>query len=134
MSTHTSSIRRTYRITIDIEAMISAEPLETPNGNSEHLHYYQALFQSLQAHPALLDRVLRTAAMDSLKEANTMIKAEYGWERASEEPPLHVAIAALEPEAQAYFSEEVEAGINEIYVDGYRARVKQFHISKIDTV
>ena len=33
-------MRQTYRVTIDIEAMISAEPLETPNVNSEHLRYY----------------------------------------------------------------------------------------------
>ena len=78
--------------------------------------------------------MLRSAALDSLKEANKMSEAEYGWERALKEPPLHVAIAELVPEVQAYFSEEIEAGINAIYVDSYQAEVKQFRVSKIDSV
>ena len=134
MPAHTTSIRQTYRITIDIEAMISAEPLETPNVNSEHLRYYQALLQSLQTHPSLLDQVLRSAAIDSLQEASKMIEAEYGGERAFKEPPLNRAVAELETEVQAYFSEEIEAGINVTYVDSYRTEVKQFRVSKIDNV
>ena len=101
MSAHTTSIRQTYRVTIDIEAMISAEPLETPKVNSEHLRYYQALLQSLQTHPSLLDQVLRSAAVDSLKEASKMIEAEYGWERAFKEPPRHIAIAELKSKEDA---------------------------------
>ncbi len=55
MATQTPSlVRRTFRITVDVETIITAEPRETLSNGPEDEHYHQALVQHLLAHPPVL--------------------------------------------------------------------------------
>src|SRR5205823_9703852 len=114
-------IRRRFRISIDVETTIKAAPDDTGKG----IQYYQAFIQQLLAHPKILDQLLHSSAVDALKGARKMIALEYGWEKISDQQLLQPIIDQLEPAAQAYFVEEIEAGIPVYDFDGYEATVKQ---------
>ena len=132
MATQTPSLmRRTFRITIDVETIVTAESRETPCDGPEGKRYHQALVQHLLAHPPVLRQLLRSSAVAALMPAKKMLEAEYGWGRTSEQQLLQPLIAELEPAAQAYFTGELEEGATVYYFDGYEATIKQFGMTEL---
>ncbi len=121
-------VRRRFRISVDVETTINA----APDGTPECVQSYQAFVQRLLAHPKLLDHLLRGAAVDALKGAEKMIASEYGWDRISDQQLLQPMIEQLEPAAQTFFIEEIEAGVPVYYFDGYEATVKQWSMKELD--
>ena len=111
MTTTTPSlVRRTFRISVDIETTVMASPREMMSDGKTHERYYQALVQHLLAHPPALRDLLRASAVEALLEAKTLLEAEYGWGKTSAQQVLQPISAELEPAAQAYFIEELEDG------------------------
>ena len=132
MSTQTPSlVRRTFRITVDVETIVTTEPRETLGNGPEDERYHQALVQHLLAHPPALCQLLRSSAVEALLPAKKMLEAEYGWGRSSDQQLLQPIIAELEPAAQAYFTEELEDGATVYYFDGYAATIKQFGMTEV---
>lgn len=131
MSIHPSIVRRTFRLTVDVETTISAEADETTLSHPEHTQFHQALMQQLLAHPTLLDQLLRASAVTALKPAQKMFAAEFGWGRTSEQQLLGLVIEKLEPAAQVYFTEEFEDGVSFYLFDGYRATIKHFNMTEL---
>ena len=132
MSTPSPLVRRTFRITIDIETTIDPESHDKASHLPEGPRYQQALVQGLLAHPEVLHQLLRACAVDALKPTSKLLEAEYGWGRASDQQLLQPLIAELEPAAQAYFTEELEEGASVYYVECYKTTVKRFGMSELD--
>lgn len=132
MSSHPPLVRRTFRITFDIETTLDAQTPDCATHPQEGARYQQALVQSLHAHPAILRQLLRSWAVDALKPASKLLEAEYGWGRASEQQLLHMVMAELEPAAQAYFTEELEEGASAYYVEGTEATIKRFSMIELN--
>src|SRR5258706_16046693 len=124
MSTHSPLVRRTFRITIDVETTIDPESHGLAPHPPEGTRYQQALVQSLLAHPEVLHQFLRACAVDALTPARKVLEAEYGWGRASDQELLEPIIAAMEPAAQAYFTEKLGEGPPTDCLDGRAAIVK----------
>lgn len=125
-------VLRTFRIIVDIETTVMASPRERLGDGKTHERYYQALVQHLLAHPPALRHLLRASAVEALLEAKTLLEAEYGWGKTSDQQVLQPIIAELEPAAQAYFTEELEDGATVYYVDGCEATVTQFSVAERD--
>jgi hypothetical protein len=132
MLTHSPLVRRTFRITIDIEATIDPESNDRTSHPPEGTRYQQALVQGLQAQPEILLQLLRALAVDALTSSRTLLEAEYGWGRASDQQLLQPIITQLEPAAQAYFTEELEEGASAYYVECSKAIVKRFRMIDLD--
>jgi hypothetical protein len=132
MSTHSSLVRRTFRITIDIETTIDPDSHGLAPHHPERLRYQRALVQSLLAHPGVLQQLLRAFAVVSLKPTSKLLEAEYEWGRASDQQLLQPIIAELEPDAQAYFTEELDGGASAYYFECYKAMVKRFRLIELD--
>lgn len=132
MSIHAPLVRRTFRITVDIETTIGSESHDLTSRGPDNSRHQQALVQGLLARPEVLRQFLRSVAVDALKQANRLIEVEYGWGRASDHQLLQPIIAELEPAAQAYFTEEVEEGVSSVYVDCYEATVNRFGMIELD--
>jgi hypothetical protein len=64
--------------------------------------------------------------------AKTLLEAEYGWGKTSDQQVLQTIISELEPAAQAYFTEELEDGATVYSVDGCEATVTQFSVAELD--
>jgi len=131
-TTTLSLVRRTFRITVDVETILTAKSRETLGDVPEHERYHQALVQHLLAHPPALRHLLRASAVEALLPAKKLLEAEYGWGKTSDQQVLQPIIAELEPTAQAYFTEEVEDGATVYYVDGCEATVTQFSVAELD--
>jgi hypothetical protein len=132
MATQTPSLlRRTFRLTVDVETIVTAEPREPLGNGPEEKDYHQALVQHLLAHPAVLRQLLRSSAVEALLPAKQLLEAEYGWGRSSEQQLLQPLIAELEPAAQAYFTQELEDRATVYYFDGYEATIKQFEMTEV---
>ncbi len=129
MSQKPPLVHRTFRISVDIETILTASPGETSGSCPEHVQFHQALVQRLLAHPKLLDQLLRSCTVDALKGAEKMLAVEY---RVSDQQLLQPMIQELEPAAQAYFMEEIEAGVSVYYFDGYEATVKRVYMTELD--
>jgi hypothetical protein len=132
MSPHSPLVRRTFRITIDIETTIDPESHGLAPHPPEGTRYQQALVQGLLAHPEVLRQFLRALAVDALTPARKLLEAEYGWGRASDQQLLQPIIMDLEPAAQAYFTEELEEGGSVYYFECNAATVKRFGMIELD--
>jgi hypothetical protein len=132
MSTHSPLVRRTFRITIDVETTMDPESHGLAPHPPDGIRYQQALVQGLLAHPKVLHQLLRACAVDALTPARKMLEAEYGWGRATDQQLLQPIIAELEPTARAYFTEELEEGVQAYYVECYEAIVKRFGMIEVD--
>ena len=130
MPTESPLARRTFRLTIDLESTLDQAAEATTSRLSEGVCYQQALVQQLQAHPQVLQHLLRAWAIDALQPIQQLLHTEYGWGRASDQQLLQPIIAELEPAAQAYFTEELEDGAQVYSFDGYTARVKRWRLSE----
>ena len=132
MATQTPSlIQRTFRITVDVETFVAAEPRETLSNGKTDERSHQALMHQLLAHPAVLSQLLRSSAVEALLSAKKLLEAEYGWGRISEQQLLQPLVAELEPAAQAYFTEELEDGATVYSFDGYAATIKQVRMTEV---
>jgi hypothetical protein len=60
------------------------------------------------------------------------LEVEYGWGGSSEHKLLEPIFADLEPDARAYFTEELEGGVSAYYFDGYGATVERSSVAEID--
>jgi len=132
MSTHFPLARRTFRMTIDVEASIDPESYGFSPQLPEELGYQQALVRSLLAHPKVLRQLLRSIAVDALTPGRKLLEAEYGWGRGSDQHLLQPIIETLEPTARAYFTEELEDGASAYYIECYGAAVKRFGMIEIE--
>ena len=133
MATQTSSlVRRTFRITVDVETFLTAEPGEAPDNDKTEERSHQALVHQLLAHPPVLSQLLHSSAVEALLPAKKLLEEEYGWGRISEQQLLQPLVAELEPAAQSYFTEEVEDGASVYSFDGYVATIKQLRMTEVD--
>ena len=126
-------VRKKFRVTIDVEAALAAGPRGgEPPPAPENVPYTRALMERLLARPDLVDRLLRLRAVDATKQAGKALEVEYeGSGGASEDELLEPIFAELEPEAQAYFTEEFEDGARGYYFDGYGATVERVSMTEL---
>ena len=129
----TPIVSKKFRVTIDVEATLASRPrggmlLPSP----EDVCHTGALAERLLAQPELVDRLLRCRAVEVAKQAWKALEAEYGWGEISEDELLGPIFAELEPDARAYFTEELEDGISAYYFDGYDATVERASVAEID--
>ena len=87
--------------------------------------------ERLEVQPELVDRLLRYRAVDALKQAGKALEVEHRETGASEQELLGQLIAELGPEAQAYFTEQLEDDAIGYYFDGYGATVERVSITEI---
>ena len=126
-------VRKKFRVTIDVEATLAAG---SQGGvlppSPEDVSYSKGLMERLLAQPELVDRLLRCRAVEAARRAGRALEAEYGWGDASEHELLGPIFAELEPDARAYFTEELEDGVSAYYFDGYGAAVERASVTEID--
>ena len=126
-------VRKKFRVTIDVEATLASGPQEGMLPYSpEDVSHTKALTERLLAQPDLVDRLLRCRAVEVARQAVKRLEAEYGWGGSSERELLGPIFAKLEPDARAYFTEELEDGPSEYYFDGYDATVERASVALID--
>lgn len=88
MSAKSPLVRRTLRITVDVETTATAPPSETGDARAQQVRFHHALVQRLLAHPKRLDPLLRSPAVEALMPAKKLLEAEYGWGRISDQQLL----------------------------------------------
>ena len=129
----TPIVRKKFRVTIDVEATLASGPEGGMLPSSpEAVAHTEALTERLLAQPELLDRLLRCRAVEVARQAGKALEAEYGWGEISEDELLGPIFAELEPDARAYFTEELEDGVSVCYFDGYDATVERVSVAEID--
>jgi hypothetical protein len=117
MQIHTpSSLKRTFRINIDIEVAFHASP-RAEAGPSAQESYYNELIQALLAHPDVLTKLQRAHAVDMLGSAKRVLASDYGWERHPEQQLLEPVMADMTPAARQYFAEELEDQVSFYCID-----------------
>jgi hypothetical protein len=119
-------VRKKFRVTLDVEATLAAGPRggELPPA-PEIVPHTRALMELLKGRPELVDGLLRSRAVDAIKQAGKALEVERRQSGASEHELLEQISAALDPDARAYFTEELEDGASEYYFDGYGATVER---------
>ena len=127
MSASLPLVRRMFHITLDIEATVDPEPNTQLHEQAEP--YHRVLVQALIAHPEILHQLLRSAAIAELGHARQMLEAEYNKGSMSEQDLLSAVMGHLEPEIQAYFTEEIEDHQSIYLFDGYAASIKRFQMT-----
>src|SRR5919107_2210321 len=129
----TPIVRKKFRVTIDVEATLASRPqggMLPPS--PEGVRHTEALTERLLAQPELVDRLLRCRAVEVARQAGKALEAEYGWGEISEAELLGSIFGELEPDARAYFTEELEDGVSVCYFDGYDATVERVSVAEID--
>jgi len=96
------------------------------------VRHTEALTERLLVQPELIDRLLRRRAVEVARQAGKALEAEYEWGEISEDELLGPIFAELEPDARAYFTEELENGVRVYYFDGYNATVEGASVARID--
>ena len=122
-----TQIQRTYRITIDIVTTSYAQPHDTVY-DVHATHSHLTIMERLQAHPEVLDPLLRSLVISRLDEAKRLLDREYG-SRLPEHELFQPIIAELEPAMQAYLTEELEDGYQAYYFDGFETHVKRYQMT-----
>jgi hypothetical protein len=125
-----TQMHRTYRITIDI----ATTPYAHPPGaeyDARAVRSHMAVMERLQAHPEVLDPLLRSLIISRLDEAKKLLDAEYGC-RISEHDLLRPVIAELESEVQSYLTEELEDGCQVFYFDGFETNLKRYQMRLLE--
>jgi hypothetical protein len=125
--------RKKFRVTIDVEATLDsgAQGRVLPTSPESVLHT-KALTERLLAQPELVERLLCCRAVEVARQAGKALEAEYGWGEISEDELLGPIFAELEPDARAYFTEELEDGASVYYFDGCDATVERASVAQID--
>ena len=125
-----TQMHRTYQITIDIATTSSAYPPGMDH-DARAARSHMAVMERLQAHPEVLDPLLRSLILSRLDEAKKVLDAEYGC-GLSEQELLRPVIAELEPEVQAYLTEELEDGCQLFYFDGFETNLKRYQMRLLE--
>jgi hypothetical protein len=125
-------VRKKFRVTIDVEATLDSGLqggvlLTSPEG----VLHTKALVERLLAQPELVEWLLRCRAVEAARRAGKALEVEYGWGGASEHELLEPIFADLEPDARAYFTEELEDGVSAYYFDGCGATVERASLAEI---
>jgi hypothetical protein len=129
----TAIVRKKFRVTIDVEATLASGPQGgTLPPSQEGVCHTEALTERLLTKPELVDRLLRCRAVEVAKQAGNALEVAYGWGETSEYELLGPIFAELEPDARAYFTEELEDGVSVYYFDGYDATVKRASVAELD--
>jgi hypothetical protein len=127
MSASLPLIRQMFHIALDIEVTVDPETSATLDEQAEP--YHRVLVQALLTHPEILHQLLRSAAIAELRHARQVLEAEYNKGGMSEQDLLTSVIRPLEPEVQAYFTEEIEDHQCIYLFDGYGATIKHFQMT-----
>jgi hypothetical protein len=111
-----SSLKRTFRINIDIEVAFHASP---PAGaeSSTQKSYHDELIQTLLAHPDVLRKLQQAHAVGALGPAKKALETDYGWGRHPEQQLLQIVMEELTPAARTYFTEEIEQQVSFYVLD-----------------
>ena len=129
----TPIVSKKFRVTIDVEATLaSGQRVGMLPPSAEDACHTEALTERLLAQPELVDRLLRCRAVEVARQAGKALEAEYGWGEISEDELLGPIFAELEPDARAYFTEELEDGASAYYFDGHDATVERASGARID--
>jgi hypothetical protein len=124
-------VRKKFRVTMDVEATLAAEPLGGTLAPEDVLRA-RALMERLMARPEVVDRLLRCRALEAARQAGNALEVEYGWDGGTEHELLGPIFAELAPEARAYFTEELEDGASAYYFDGCGGTVERASLIEID--
>jgi hypothetical protein len=127
MSTSVPLVRQMFHITFDIETTVDTGTRATLDEHGQP--YHRMLAQALLAHPETLHLLLRSAAIAELRNVRKLLEAEYNKGGISEQDLLKSVIEQLEPEVQAYFTEELEDHQSIYLFDGCAATVKHFQMT-----
>ncbi len=127
MSKSQAFLRQMFHITLDIETTLQTASEATLDKHTEQ--YNQALVQALLAHPEILQQLLRSSAIAALIPARNLLESEYNKGGVSEQDLLKPIMEQLEPEVQAYFTEEIEDHQNVYLFDGSATTIKHFQIT-----
>ncbi len=127
MSASLPLVHQMFHITLDIEATVDPETNTQLHEQAEPSH--RVLVQALLAHPEILHQLLRSAAIAELRHARQVLEAEYTKGGMSEQDLLTSVMGQLEPEVQAYFTEEIEDHQSIYLFDGYAASIKHFQMT-----
>jgi hypothetical protein len=73
--------------------------------------------------------LLRSAALAELRNARHVLEAEYNKGSMSGQDLLTLVMGQLEPEVQAYFTEEIEDQQSIYLFDGYAAIIKHIQMT-----
>jgi hypothetical protein len=125
-----TQMHRTYRITIDIATTSYAQPPGAEH-DARAVRSHMAVMERLRVHPEVLDLFLRSLILSRLDGAKKVLEAEYGC-RLSEQDLLRPVIAELEPETQAYLTEELEDGCQVFYFDGFETNLKRYQMRLLE--
>jgi hypothetical protein len=125
-------VRKKFRVTIYVEATLDSGArggllLTSPEG----VLHTKALVERLLAQPELVERLLRCRAVEAARRAVKALEVEYRRSGSSEHELLESIFADLEPDARAYFTEELEDGVSAYYFDGCRATVEWASLAEI---
>ena len=125
--------RRTYRITVDVEATLASGPGEGSTGPSwaEAGRHHGDLVGRLLDRPELLEGLLHSSAIDALGRAWEQLRTDRGWGRTPEQDIPEEVMEGMTEDARAYFEEELEDGASAYLFDGYGADVVRVAISEI---
>ena len=82
--------RRTYRFTVDVEAVLASGPGEGSAGPSwaKAGRHHGDLVGRLLNRPELLEGLLRSSAIDALGRARERLRTDRGWGRTPEQDLL----------------------------------------------
>jgi hypothetical protein len=125
-------VRKRFRVTIDVEATLGADSRRALPTAPQDVPQIRALMELLLAQPEIVDRLLRCRTVEVTRQAVKRLGVEYGWGGISEDELLGPIFAELEPDARAYFTEELENGVRVYYFDGYNATVEGASVARID--
>ena len=117
-----------FHITFDIEATVEREAGTTRDDTTKR--YHQVLVQALLTHPKILHQLLRSTAITELRNSRKVLETEYNREGTSEQDLLKAVFEELEPEVQAYFTEEIEDHQRLYLFDGSAATIKRFQMTE----
>jgi hypothetical protein len=125
-----TQVHRTYRITLDIAATSYAQPPGAEH-DARAVRSHLAIMERLQAHPEVLDPLLRSLILSRLDEAKQVLDAQYGC-RLSEQALLRPVMAELESEVLTYLTEEVEDGCQVFSFDGFETHLTRCQVRELE--
>ncbi len=128
MATTIPTIRRAYRISVDVAATLAGEPAAEVLDSPGAIEHHQALVRRLLARPELVDRLLRSAAVGVVGPALAQLAAA---PRHDADDLLRPLVAELDPVARRYFVEELEDGVVALSFDGVTATVTPVEVADL---
>lgn len=128
MTTTIPTVRRAYRISVDVAATLAGEPAAELLDSPGAIEHHQALVRRLVARPEVVDCLLRSAAVAVVGPALARLAAAPCHDADDLLRPL---VAELDPAARRYFVEELEDGVAALYFDGVTSTVTAVQVSDL---